>query len=120
MWGAKFGSIAASLKQLLVFFNCFTDRYFIAPSGDICTVPARTLLVSILTSNKTWRTRNAARSSNHCPGVLLISILASNKTWRTRNAARSANGDCGKITQYFAMISASHFFVCYMRSSMGS
>ena len=54
----------------------------------------------------------------HCPGALLVSILTSNKTWRTRNAVRSSNGDCEKTTQHFAMMSASYLFVGYMRSSM--
>ena len=56
----------------------------------------------------------------HCPGALLVSILTSNKTWRTRNAVRSSNGDCEKTAQNFAMMSASDFFVGYMRSSMVS
>ena len=56
----------------------------------------------------------------HCPGALLASILTSNKTWRTRNTVRSSNGDCEKTTQHFAMMSASEFFVGYMRSSMAS
>ena len=54
------------------------------------------------------------------PGALLISILNSNKTWRTRNAVRSSNGDCEKTTQHLAMVSASDLFVGYMRSLMGS
>ena len=54
----------------------------------------------------------------HCPGALLVSILTSNKTWRTRNAVRSSNGDCEKTAQHFAMMSASDFFVGYIRSSM--
>ena len=41
-----------------------------------------------------------------------------NKTWRTRNAVRSSNGDCEKTTQHFAMMSASDLFIGYMRSSM--
>ena len=45
-------------------------------------------------------------------------ILTSNKTWRTRNAVRSSNVDCEKTTQHFAMMSASDLFVGYMRSSM--
>ena len=57
---------------------------------------------------------------NHCPGALLVSILTSNKTWRTRNAMRSSNGDCEKTMQHFAMMSASDLFVWYMRSSMAS
>ena len=57
---------------------------------------------------------------NHCPGALLVSILTSNKTWRTRNAVRSSNGDCEKTTQHFAMMSASDLFVGYMLSSMAS
>ena len=56
----------------------------------------------------------------HCPGALLVSILTSNKTWRTRIAVRSSNGDCEKTTQHFAMMSASDSFVGYMRSSMAS
>ena len=58
--------------------------------------------------------------SKHCPGALLVSILTSNKTWRTRNAVRSSNGDCEKTTQHFAMMSASDLFVGYMWSSMAS
>ena len=42
-------------------------------------------------------------------GALLVSILTSNKTWRTRNAVRSSNSDCEKTTQHFAMMSASDF-----------
>ena len=56
--------------------------------------------------------------SIHCPGALLVSIL--NKTWRTRNAVRSSNGDWEKTTQHFAMMSASDLFVGCMRSSMAS
>ena len=56
----------------------------------------------------------------HYPGALLVSILTSNKTWRTRNVVRSSNGDCEKTTQHFAMMSASDLFVGYMRSSMAS
>ena len=51
---------------------------------------------------------------SHCPGALLVSILTSNKTWRTRNAVRSSDGDCEKTTQYFAMMSASDLFVGYI------
>ena len=58
------------------------------------------------------------------PGALLVSILTSiltsNKTWRTRNAGKSSNGDCEKITQYFAMMSASDLFAGCMRPSMAS
>ena len=56
----------------------------------------------------------------HCPGALLVSILTSNKTWRTRNAVRSSNGDCGKTTQHFAMMPGSYLFIGYMQSSMAS
>ena len=57
---------------------------------------------------------------SHCPGALLVSILTSNKTWRTRNAVRSSNGDCEKTTQHFAMMSASDLFIGCMWSSMAS
>ena len=56
----------------------------------------------------------------HCPGAVLASILTSNKTWRTRNAVRSSDGNCEKTTQHFAMMSASDLFVGYKRSSMAS
>ena len=56
----------------------------------------------------------------HCPGALLVSILTSNKTWRTRSAVRSSKGDCEKTTQHFAMMSAIDLFVGYIRSSMAS
>ena len=57
---------------------------------------------------------------DHCPGALLVCILTSNETWRTRNVVRSSNGDCDKTTQHFAMMSAGDLFVGYMRSSMAS
>ena len=59
-------------------------------------------------------------AKQHCPGALHVSILTSKKTWRTRNAVRSSNGDYEKTTQHFAMMSASDLFVGYMRSSMAS
>ena len=63
---------------------------------------------------------NLPEDFNHCTGALLVSILTSNKTWRTRNAVRSSNGNCEKTTQHFAMMSVSDLFVGYMRSSMAS
>ena len=45
-------------------------------------------------------------------------LITSNKTWRTRNAVTSSNRDCEKTTQHFAMMSTSDLFVGYMRSSM--
>ena len=53
---------------------------------------------------------NSLSSNSHCPGALLVSILTSNKTWRTRNAVGSSNAEYGKTTQHFAMMSASDFF----------
>ena len=69
-----------------------------------------------------WMPRDLADDgvNIHCPGALLVSILTSNKTWRTLNAVRSSNGDCEKTTQHFTIMSASDLFVGYMRSSMAS
>ena len=56
-------------------------------------------------------TDNFTENLNHFPGALLVSILPSKKTWRTRNAARSSNDDCEKTTQHFAMMSESDFLL---------
>ena len=50
---------------------------------------------------------------SHCPVALIISILTSNITWRMRNAVRSSNGDCGIITQHFYLMSMSVFYLVY-------
>ena len=51
---------------------------------------------------------------------LLVSILTSYKTLRTRNAVGSWNTDCGKTMQHFCHDVSEWFFVWCMRSSMGS
>ena len=58
--------------------------------------------------------------NTHCPGALLVSILTSNNTWRTRNAVKSLNDDYEKTTQHFAMMSASDLFIGYMRLLIAS
>ena len=105
-----------------IIHTCFYERNYLLVLQIIQNLLLCFVIVGILPvlcSGRDNRT-SADMVVTHCPGALLVSILMGNKTWRTRNAVRYSNGDCGKTMQHFAMMSASDFFVWYMRSSMGS
>ena len=103
-------TISNCLLAVLVTTTAYDNFYWLHPIVSDCH-DGHLLAVPVTTT---------AYGNFHCPGALLVCILTSNKTWRTRNAVRSSNGDCEKTTQHFAMMSASDLFVGYIRPTMTS